>query len=75
MVSYYDISEIHSYRGKGLSTVAMELLGKKLDKSNQRSDWQRRPLSDSQIVYAATDAAVLLPIVHKIVTLSPNIPH
>lgn len=47
----------------GLKSVAEVWLGRTLNKKEQCSDWDVRPLSDSQIQYAATDAAVLLDIV------------
>ena len=46
----------------GLSSVTEMLLGRPLDKSCQCSDWLRRPLSASQLRYAALDAVVLLDI-------------
>ena len=46
--------------GHSLSVVCKRELGKPLDKTEQTSNWQRRPLSQSQIVYAALDAEVLL---------------
>ncbi len=44
--------------GFRLSTLTEHFLGYSLDKSLQTSDWSRRPLSDSQILYAASDAEV-----------------
>lgn len=46
--------------GKGLSDYVQMCLGKPLDKSNQFSNWERRPLRDAQITYAALDAYCLL---------------
>jgi len=46
-------------RPLGLSAVSKWLLGKRLDKSMQVSDWAARPLSEAQVRYAATDAACL----------------
>ena len=46
----------------GLSAVAEHWLGKALDKEQQCSDWDSRPLSERQLRYAACDAAVLVDI-------------
>lgn len=45
-----------------LTHVAESLLGKPLDKTQQCSNWERRPLSHAQSQYAALDAHVLLSI-------------
>jgi len=42
--------------GKGLSAATELWLGKPLDKSQQVSDWESRPLTEAQILYAALDA-------------------
>jgi ribonuclease D len=39
----------------GLAALAQELLGITLGKEQQWTDWQRRPLSDAQLAYAAAD--------------------
>jgi ATP-dependent Lhr-like helicase len=46
--------------GHSLKSVCERELGILLDKSEQVSDWSRRPLSDRQVAYAALDAEVLL---------------
>eukprot|EP00928_Gymnodinium_smaydae_P088586 TRINITY_DN72655_c0_g1_i1.p1 TRINITY_DN72655_c0_g1~~TRINITY_DN72655_c0_g1_i1.p1 ORF type:complete len:800 (-),score=82.92 TRINITY_DN72655_c0_g1_i1:206-2572(-) len=43
-----------------LSEMASRFLGERLDKSLRKSNWNFRPLSASQVIYAATDAHVLL---------------
>ncbi|VTR92510.1 dna-directed dna polymerase : DNA polymerase OS=Meiothermus silvanus (strain ATCC 700542 / DSM 9946 / VI-R2) GN=Mesil_1349 PE=3 SV=1: DNA_pol_A_exo1: DNA_pol_A [Gemmata massiliana] len=45
----------------GLADVAERELGRELDKGEQGSDWSGQ-LSAKQLVYTATDAAVLLPL-------------
>lgn len=47
-------------RAKGLSAVVKEVLGLPLRKTQQRSDWERQPLTPAQISYAALDAFCLL---------------
>ena len=44
----------------GLSEVCRLLLGAKLDKSCQCSNWEQRPLSRPQVEYAANDAHSLV---------------
>ena len=51
-----------------LARVAHDVLGLHLDKSLQCSDWTTRPLLDSQLQYAALDAAVLLQLVPAIIS-------
>ncbi|MFA5589908.1 MAG: ribonuclease D [Lysobacteraceae bacterium] len=41
--------------GKGYQALVADLLGIQLEKGETRSDWLRRPLSDSQCHYAAED--------------------
>jgi DNA polymerase-1 len=45
-----------------LAAVAERYAQVRLDKSAQRSDWSRRPLTDEQLRYAAEDARVLVPL-------------
>ncbi len=42
-------------QGLGYQRLVETLLGLKLAKSETRSDWMRRPLSDEQLAYAAAD--------------------
>lgn len=43
-----------------LVAVANRVLGTTLDKAEQQSDWEARPLSNAQLQYAGTDAWVLI---------------
>lgn len=46
--------------GHSLGVVCDRELGRKMDKSEQTSDWTRRPLTGQQLAYAALDVEVLL---------------
>lgn len=58
-----DISKIKPLRSLSLSKICEKYLGKLLDKRVQCSDWQRRPLLEEQVVYAALDASCMLRLV------------
>ena len=47
---------------RGFSGLVEQVLGQPLDKSEQVSDWTQRPLSKSQVVYAALDAYAVLQV-------------
>jgi len=49
-------------RRHSLADVAQFFTGTSLDKSHQVSDWSAAELSHSQLEYAASDAAILLPL-------------
>ncbi|XP_031266835.1 uncharacterized protein LOC116125184 [Pistacia vera] len=71
---YLDIASIYNYlqhkqhgrklprETKSLATICKEVLGISLSKELQCSDWSRRPLTEEQKTYAATDAHCLLEI-------------
>ena len=49
----------------GLASVLQEGFGVQLDKSLQRSEWSRRPLTEKQIRYAQLDTHFLVPLMEK----------
>merc|ERR1712176_98992 len=57
---------------EGLSRMCVEVFGARLDKSCQCSDWSQRPISPSQLQYAALDAWILLPLLHHLLGNSSN---
>jgi ribonuclease D len=50
----------------GLQALALDALQTHVDKSATLTDWQRRPLTEAQVTYAALDAAVLFPLLDKL---------
>ncbi len=50
----------------GLSNVLRERFGIELDKSMQRSDWRRRPLSEEQLEYARHDTRHLIRLAREV---------
>ena len=50
----------------GLDDVADRELGRTLDKTHQTADWSK-PLTPAMLAYAATDAAVLVPLAEALV--------
>jgi ribonuclease D len=46
----------------GLAGLAERHLGVRLDKTHQRADWAKRPLSEEQLAYAAEDTRHLPPL-------------
>lgn len=49
-------------KGPSLSTLVSKCLGRPLDKSDQFSNWEKRPLRESQLIYASLDAYCLLEV-------------
>jgi ATP-dependent Lhr-like helicase len=60
--------------GHSLAAVCRRELDKVLDKSQQTSDWTRRPLSDAQIAYAALDVEVLVQLYDLFRRIQPELP-
>ncbi|KQN53115.1 ribonuclease D [Erwinia sp. E602] len=50
----------------GFATIVESFTGIALDKSESRTDWLARPLTEKQCVYAAADVFYLLPVAHKL---------
>jgi ribonuclease D len=65
-----DTQLMAAFLGHGLSTgfaaLVNEYLGVELDKSESRTDWLARPLTDKQLDYAAADVYYLKPLYEKL---------
>ncbi|HTL97418.1 MAG TPA: hypothetical protein VL181_01315, partial [Holophagaceae bacterium] len=54
------------YPQPGLKTMSKLKLGIEIPKEEQDSNWMLRPLRESQLSYAARDAALLLPLLRRL---------
>jgi ribonuclease D len=52
-----------------LASVSAHLLGIELDKSFQKSNWRRRPLTRAQLQYAAMDAQIVLQVYDQLAAI------
>lgn len=60
------LARVLGYPQPGLKTLAKLKLGVDIPKEEQDSNWMLRPLRESQISYAARDAALLLPLLRAL---------
>jgi ribonuclease D len=60
------LSKALGYPHPGLKTMVKLKLGVDIPKVEQDSNWMRRPLRESQLNYAARDAALLLPLLREL---------
>jgi ribonuclease D len=51
----------------GYANLVEKLTGERMDKSQQFSDWQRRPLSEAQLQYALNEARQLRPMYDQLI--------
>ncbi len=59
-------AQLLGYPAIGLSALVERHFGLKLPKDEQRSDWSSRPLTDSQLTYAAADVAHLATLAERL---------
>lgn len=58
----------------GFSKLVAQYCGTELDKSASRTDWLKRPLSDTQLQYAVADVWYLLPVYQQLSLLLAQTP-
>lgn len=67
---FIDTQVLAAFNGRtlscGFATLVAEYLQVELDKSETRTDWLARPLSEKQCEYAAADVFYLLPLAEKL---------
>jgi ribonuclease D len=61
-------AKILNYERSSLATVLKEEFNREIDKSQQSSNWNRRPLTEAQLIYAAIDVIYLHKIKDKLVS-------
>ena len=59
-------SQLLGYPAIGLAALVERHFGVTLPKEEQRSDWSRRPLTDKQLSYAASDVLYLIKLAEKL---------
>ncbi len=59
--------------GHSLAAVCHRELDRSLDKTQQTSDWTRRPLTGAQVNYAALDVEVLVELFAKFSAIQPEL--
>jgi ribonuclease D len=59
-------AQLLGYPSVGLSRIAARHFDVNLPKDEQRSDWSRRPLTQQQMSYAASDVLYLLPLAERL---------
>jgi ribonuclease D len=59
-------AQLLGYPSIGLAALIEHHFGVKLAKDEQRSDWSRRPLTDKQLSYAASDVLYLIKLAEKL---------
>lgn len=60
------LSKALGYPQPGLKTMAKLKLGLSIPKDEQDSNWMMRPLRETQLVYGARDAALMLPLLRTL---------
>lgn len=61
-------AKILNYERSSLATVMKDEFGQEIDKSQQSSNWNTRPLTEAQLIYAAIDVIYLHQVKDRLVT-------
>ncbi|RDV11033.1 ribonuclease D [Pontibacter diazotrophicus] len=61
-------AKILNYERSSLATVMKEEFDQEVDKSQQSSNWNKRPLTEAQLIYAAIDVIYLHQVKERLVT-------
>jgi len=72
---FIDLQEYVQYFGikdQSLKKITALVLGRRISKSQQTSNWNNEVLSEPQIIYAATDAWICLKIYQKLKEIENN---
>jgi hypothetical protein len=68
--SFVDLKSLKNINGTsiagGLAGVVRTVLGATLNKRQQLSNWEKRPLTEEQVVYGACDATCLLDVYYTL---------
>ena len=65
--------KVKAHKNLSLSKLTTAVLGVRLSKEEQMSDWGHRPLDESQVKYASNDVACLMDIYDALVAVEPDI--
>lgn len=66
------VTDFKKKGGSGLNKCVSNMMGQQLCKAMQMSNWERRPLSLSQLHYASMDAWILLQMRKKLIEKLPG---
>ncbi len=66
------LARAHRIKNQGLRGLTAAVLGFRISKRAQCSNWSRQQLTETQIRYAATDAWVSLELYHRLATPDPK---
>ena len=61
-------ARILGHKNTGLAALVAEHMGLRMDKSQQRSDWGKRPLTPEQLAYACLDTRYLIALRDELLT-------